>query len=334
MPLLAVAADAQTAVTGLQRDVVFTDYSPFSRSPELLRRLLSPLIALRLQRGLESSGQIVREQTIDLAQEKFAIYVPPRSPLGGYALFVFVPPWDEASVPQAWTSALDRHGMILVSAANSGNAANVLDRREPLALLAAQNITQRYPVDPARVYIGGFSGGSRVALRIALGYADVFRGVLLSAGSDPIGDAQIPLPPTDLFQRFQESTRLVYLTGRNDATHLDMDARSRQSMQAWCVFNLRTEAMPWAAHEPADAAAFDRALDALGQSDKINPDKLADCRARIDTDLTSQLQLVEALLAGSRANDARTLLDKIDTHFGGLAAPRSIELSGKIDARH
>jgi poly(3-hydroxybutyrate) depolymerase len=75
-------------------------------------------------------------------------------------------PWPQAEVPHKWISTLDRHGTIYVSAANSGNDADVLDRRDPLAVLAADNIMRRYHVDSRRVYVGGFSGGSRVALHI------------------------------------------------------------------------------------------------------------------------------------------------------------------------
>jgi len=74
-----------------------------------------------------------------------------------------------------------------------------------MALLAAYNTMKQYPVDPQQVYIGGFSGGARVALRLALGYPDVFHGALLNAGSDPAGTLDVPLPPADLFRRFQES---------------------------------------------------------------------------------------------------------------------------------
>src|SRR6202008_275793 len=106
------------------------------------------------------------------------------------------------------------------------NEANIIDRREPLALLAAHNIMQRFRVDPERIYIGGVSGGSRVALRIALGFPDVFRGAFLNAGSDPIGDAQVPLPPREVFSRFQEMTRIVYISGQDDAVNADKDAAS------------------------------------------------------------------------------------------------------------
>ena len=44
-----------------------------------------------------------------------------------------------------------------------------MGRREPLALLAALNILADYPIDPEQVYIGGFSGGSRIARRLASG---------------------------------------------------------------------------------------------------------------------------------------------------------------------
>ncbi|MDR3385966.1 MAG: PHB depolymerase family esterase [Rudaea sp.] len=333
LPLL-VGADASPARTGLQTGVVFSEYSPLSRSAILPQRLFSPLAASRLQAALTRSGQAAREQSIDLTQERFAVYVPDTEPAQGYALLVFVPPWEAATVPRNWTAALDRHGMIFVSAAKSGNDASVVDRREPLALLAAHNIMQRYRIDPARVYVGGFSGGSRVALRVALGYPDVFRGALLEAGSDPIGDAQIPLPPTELFKQFQQSTRLVYLTGKDDTFHLDQDAHSRRSMQEWCVFDVHAETVAWTGHESAGTAAFSRALDALGGHEQPSADKLAACRARIENEMTAQLRQVEDLSARGKTAEARKLLEKIDVRYAGLAAPRSIELAEKTGDLH
>lgn len=59
------------------------------------------------------------------------------NPPHGFALLVFVPPWQDARLPPEWAKVLDRYGAIFVSAARSGNDENVLGRREPLALLAA-----------------------------------------------------------------------------------------------------------------------------------------------------------------------------------------------------
>src|SRR6202035_3435176 len=146
---------------------------------ELLHRLQSPLSAAQVAEKLAHSAVALRDQSIDLTQERFTVYVPSHPPTQGYGLLVFVPPWENAMLPRGWAAILDRRGVIFVSAANSGNQANILDRRDPLALLAAHNVMQRFHVDPERIYIGGFSGGARVALRLALGFPDVFRGAFL-----------------------------------------------------------------------------------------------------------------------------------------------------------
>jgi predicted esterase len=331
LPLVALADEPPSSVTGLQRDVVFSDYSPLSRSQELARRLLTPLNARQIDRAVARSELALREQSIDLAHEKFVMYVPSRAPPHGYLLLVFVPPWADARLPQGWTAALEQHGVIFVSAANSGNDADILERREPLALLAAQNVMARYPVDPQRVYIGGFSGGSRVALRIALGYPDLFHGVLLNAGSDPIGAADAPLPPADLFNTFQLTTRLVYLTGGKDTVNLNKDGSSELSMRNWCVFNVEPLEIPRLGHDVADSIALNRALGRLEATNPPDPGKLAECRARIAEKITSELRRVEDLVAAGKSGDARKALERIDTRYGGLAAPRSLSLAGQIE---
>jgi dienelactone hydrolase len=314
--------------------VVFTHDAPLARSAELVRRLLSPLEALRVNATALHPGHAMREQPLDPAHESFAVYVPARAPPRGYALLVFVPPWPEAGVPRTWIPTLDHHGTIFVSAANSGNEANVIDRRIPLALLAAQNIMQRYPIDPQRVYIGGFSGGSRVAERIALAYPDLFRGGLLLAGSDPLGSAQLVLPSAARFRQFQENTRLVYLTGQHDAFHLDLDTRSRQSLRKWCVFHVDSVPAPGTGHELAGPAPLHRALDALDKPAPPDTDKLAACRTRTDNQLIARLQQVERLLTHGELDDARRQLEQVDARYGGLAAPRSVELAARVETPH
>jgi pimeloyl-ACP methyl ester carboxylesterase len=326
--LMVSSASAQTASSGLRNEVVFTEYSPLSSIAELVRRLCSPLSALRLNQNAPA-GQTVHGQPIDLAKERYSIYVPsaPHSPSGTYSLLVFIPPWSRAEVPRAWIPMLNRYNTILVTAANSGNDAPTIDRREPLALLAAHNVMAQYPVDPQQVYIGGFSGGARVALRLALGYPDVFHGALLNAGSDSIGTADVPLPPADIFSRFQESTRLVYLTGERDEENIVGDMHSRRSLDKWCVFDLVTQTEPRTAHELADASGFGRSLEALLGPRETHPGKLAECRARIDQEVSTQLGQVENAFARGESNSARQLLSKIDAQYGGLAAPRSVELA-------
>lgn len=337
---LLLAAGAMAAVApsspaaGLQQAVHFTDSTPLADSAELARRVLTPLVFQQLQRYLAAHAGAMRAQPLAPAQEKFVVHVPAgAAPAGGYGLLVFVPPWPQAALPPGWSPTLDRHGLIFVRAANSGNAANVMDRRVPLALLAWANIRMRYPLDPARVYVGGFSGGSRVALRIALAYPDVFHGALLEAGSDPIGQMPVSLPPADLFHRFQQDTRLVYLTGGQDEAHGRLDMASRQSMQEWCVAGVDTVAMPLRGHEIAEPVALGRALDALAQPPAVDTGKLAACRARHERTLSSRLAEVAATLArGDRAR-VRIQLAAIDRDYGGLAAAALLKWEARVDAK-
>ncbi|HEV7122047.1 MAG TPA: PHB depolymerase family esterase [Rhodanobacter sp.] len=293
---------------------------------------MSPLNAGRVLETSRHAGRALREQSLDVGQQRFSLYVPGHAPPAGYALLVFVPPWNSATVPSGWKAPLDRHGMIYVSAANSGNAADVLDRRVPLALLAAWNIMQRYRVDPRRVYVGGLSGGSRVAERIALGYPDLFGGALLIAGSDPVGTAQLAVPPVDLFRRFQQGTKLVYLTGQNDPINLELDARSRRSMHDFCVFHVATVAEAWVGHELPAARALERSLDRLDDPVQVEADRLARCREGVDERLNARLQQVRNLLIARKFAAARAQLNRVDSRYGGLAGPESLALASEIDA--
>lgn len=237
----------------------------------------------RLYNPLEYAGRTLHGQPLDLAKERYSIYVPghARSPSGTYSLLVFIPPYPRAEVPRQWIPVLDRNNTIFVTAANSGNEAPTVNRREPLALLAAYNVMRQYNVDPQQVYIGGFSGGARIALRLALGYPDLFHGALLNAGSDPIGTTDVPLPPADLFKRFQESTRLVYLTGERDEENLAGDMHSRRSLEKWCVFDVVTQTEPRTGHQLADAFSLGRSLEALLGTRQTPSDKLEACRNRL-----------------------------------------------------
>src|SRR5512143_3851717 len=117
---LAAAGCAHEPRGRVERDVVFTEYSPLSRSEEILRRIMTPLEFERARRVLAERGQEVSERPLDLARERFTVYVPGGPPpAAGYGLLVFVAPWEQATEPRRWRAALDRHGVIFVSATRS-----------------------------------------------------------------------------------------------------------------------------------------------------------------------------------------------------------------------
>jgi pimeloyl-ACP methyl ester carboxylesterase len=293
--------------------------------------MASPLTRLAEEHELASSGTTLARFPLDAATERFLIYQPAAPPPPhGFALLVFVPPWQDARLPPGWAMVLERFGVVFITAARSGNEENPVGRRVPLTLLAAAEAQRRFPIDPERVYVAGFSGGSRIALWIALAYPDVFRGAILDAGSDPVGTAQLPLPPQDLMALFQARTRLVYITGERDTDHLADDARSIRSLHQWCVANVDEAVQPHVQHEIALPGALSQALADLAAHGRAEPAKLARCRAALAADLDAQLRAVEELIGSGAAREAAVRLRQIDQRFGGLAAPRSVELAGRL----
>jgi hypothetical protein len=87
---------------------------------------------------------------------------------------------------------------------------------------------------------------------------------------------------------------------------------------------------PHVQHEIALPGALSQALADLAAHGRAEPAKLARCRAALAADLDAQLRAVEELIGSGAAREAAVRLRQIDQRFGGLAAPRSVELAGRL----
>lgn len=315
------------------RDVVFTQYSPLSRIAEVARRTMPPVAYHQMEHALSEAHRKLAEQAIDLAREKFDVYVPAAPPgPEGYGLVVYISPSSGPLQLRDWSEALDGHRLILVSAQGSGNEMSSLDRRVPLALLGYENIRARFPIDSKRVYVMGFSGGARVAEIVALAYPDVFQGAVLNAGSDPIdGKDGNYKPPAALFHAFQRS-RLVFITGEEDVDHLRRDEVSQDSLRAGCVLDVKTEILPRVGHHSIDGFALDRVLDALTARRAMDSDELDRCNERLAGELAAALAGVDAAIGRGDSAAAAAQIQTVDARFGGLAAPRILDLEARLAA--
>lgn len=320
---------ASLTMPGVHPGVVFDAYPESASGQQVVSRFLSPLEAEAIQRRLRASSSVIQPRFFDIEGESFLVYVPRSQPAAGYGLLVFVPPWPKAQIPPGWTEVLDRYGVILVSADRSGNDDAVLDRRVPLALAALAGVQAAFRIDPERTLVGGFSGGSRVALRMALTWPDLFRGALLNAGSDPVAAPPQHLPSAELFQAFQTRSRIAYVTGSLDQAAQDLDSASRASMQHWCVGDVTTVDEPGVAHDPATGRALDRAFQALFATPAPDTSRLAACRQARRQDASAAIDKAQRVVAGGDAADARRTLIAIDGGYGGLVAPQSVQLADK-----
>ena len=147
-------------------------------------------------------------------ERTYRLYVPaqpaPRAPL----LLVLHPAlFDGASMEAITAGGFDRHadeaGALIVYPDGIDQHWN--DGREGIATTAARehiddvgflralvaSLSARYPVDPERVFVAGFSNGGMMTLRLACEATDVFRGFVAAAaslGEDLAGRCH-PQPP-------------------------------------------------------------------------------------------------------------------------------------------
>ena len=206
---LAMQGEKLPPFTAGTSDVTFDKSPPHCDADELKARLHSK----------EDAGPY------DVTKEKFKLVLPKSyAHAAKWGLFIYINADDSANIPGGYEPVLEKHKLIGVSAYKSGNERNVFDRFR-LAIDANFNLSKRFNIDPARVYVSGFSGGGRVASMLAVAYADVFSGAIPLCGANFYTD--IPSEPGKSWSRnfipvdealkiAKESGRYVLVTGEKD----------------------------------------------------------------------------------------------------------------------
>jgi predicted esterase len=267
---------------------------------------------------MAAKAEVLAPYSLDFATERFAVYLPKQEPPAGYGLLVFIPPWQDARLPPGWSQVLEREGIIFVTADRSGNDESIVGRRIPLALTAAHGLAERYRIDPARTFIGGFSGGSRVAFRTAIAFPDVFAGVVLDSGSDPVGTSYNSLPSPKLMSLLQSRTRFVFVTGENDEINLSSDADARISLSKWCIDAVQAIVPPRTGHEIMSGDSLSEALGALAHPYPSDPAAHRRCLSAMDAGLRQARMNAAALIARPPSPRVQAQLDRLDREYGAL----------------
>ena len=323
-----LAASNSLAAPPAPRIVPLESLSPLATTAEIVRRTFSPTSQDRLRQAQAKTGKTPPEHSIDPAKEELELFVPPLPGSGRYGLLVFVMPAPIA-MPEDWRLPLERAGVIFVAAQRSGNSQSVFERRIPLALHAYEHVRTRYPVDPERVFIGGFSGGSRMAQYTAMAYPEVFRGAMLVGGSLKIGQYQVVLPPRELALKFLSSTKLVFATGSEDGLNGGIDRRNRKVLESLCFQGYARVAQLRLGHWLPSGGGLARVLAELEQPVVADPG-FDTCVQGLDADIGQRLAGVESLMAAGRMREAGIALGEMEDHFGGLAGDRAIPLARTI----
>jgi hypothetical protein len=330
--LLALLFALPVAASEGQALVTLDALSPLAGRDEIAHRLLSPLARMEYDRAVARQHLEVVDQTIATGEERYDLFVPELPAGSSYGLVVFIAPTEDFKVPADWRGILAREHLILISARRSGNNQNMLGRRVPLALHGHGYATRHYRIDPGRVYVAGFSGGGRTAQLVAFAWPDVFRGVLMFAGSDPFGEGAVAPPPRELMRLVQTRLRIVQSTGMADEVNIAIDGRARRSLAGLCIGNVSHVDQPRLGHGLPRALGFGKALQALLEP-ATTADDDAGCNAKLQARIDSELADVDRLITAGRQAQARKRLLEVDAHYGWLAAPGSVEAMQRLSGQ-
>lgn len=321
LPAAAASATAAEAVA-------FDAPAPLAARAEVAARLLHGLQHQRLLAHSAASGRTLEGAAIDPRAERWQLFVPAscRAPLrvrrdgdAACGALVWISPWDQALPPRDWLAALEAAKLVYVAAERSGNDHDVLDRRVPLALHGLAGVQARTSIDPARVYVGGFSGGGRVASRIAAGYPDVFRGGLFVATSDGLGSSDAPVPPLARLAALRDG-RWWFAVGDEDPENAAITHDAFKHWRRLCALDSRLVRVTGWGHRNLDGRRLRQALEFLEHGAKPAAEARAACERTIAAEADAALAAVRArLAAGDREGARRDLLDA-HRRYGGLIA--------------
>jgi len=131
----------------------------------------------------------------------------PARPAG---IIVYISPSDSGRIPGRWAKILRSHNLIWVAANRSGNRVPV-PRRIGYAILAPAMLDLHYEIDKSRIYLAGFSGGSRVSGMVASMYPRLFHGAIYMGGAEPWADEA---PPQQIAT--MQVNRYAFIVGSKD----------------------------------------------------------------------------------------------------------------------
>jgi len=245
----------------------FTNSAPYSSAAEITRHF----------------GYKLPLPDYNVASERFRVILPKHEHQDtneAWGVLVWISPEDNARVNEDLAAQLAAHRLLLVSPFKSGNDRHPLDRFR-LALDAVCNMCRQYPVDPKRIYVGGFSGGSRIASMLGVAYGDIFTGTLCICGVNSYLEVRVPggeeypatfTPDPGALARAKQVGRFALVTGETDPNRAGTKVLAQSGFKQQGFKHLLYLEVPGMGHAIPGTASLQQALDFLEPSAKPKPE--------------------------------------------------------------
>lgn len=167
-------------------------------------------------------------------------------------VLVFVRSDDSAELPAGWEAVIEARNLTWICAEGYGNRQPTA-QRILVAIMGLKLAQRETRLDPKRRYLGGISGGGRVASQLASHFPRYISGAVYMVGADFWTRAQRPLQPLIAANRY------VFITGARDFNRGEMRKVFARYQDSGAVHSLLLD-LPELGHAYPDAAALERAL--------------------------------------------------------------------------
>lgn len=182
----------------------------------------------------------------DSSAQKYELFVPEnldkRKPA---AVVLFISAGDSPAGWNQFQAVCRRAGVIFASPFGAGNNTPA-PRRARIVLDVLDDIARRHKIDPDRTYLGGFSGGSRIACGIVFGLPEYFGGVIPVCGAEKLRDESW------LRQRATDRISVAFVTGETDFNRAEVE-RLREPMFTELGLRAKRWTVPGLGHGIPDA---------------------------------------------------------------------------------
>jgi predicted esterase len=182
----------------------------------------------------------------------YRVRLPPGA--APHGVLVFVSPRDDADLREGWADVLDKRNLAWIAAQGYGND-KPRAQRVLVALMALKHLQRTLQLDRGRLYVGGMSGGGRIASQALARFPGFFSGALCIVGADYV------TPESQLVPELA-TKRVVLMTGDGDFNRREIRAVYSRFLDAGVTHAHLMDLQDFD-HQYPDAEQLDAALELL-----------------------------------------------------------------------
>jgi len=124
---------------------------------------------------------------INLNTQTYNVYLPSNYTASGtYGLITYIDAGDAGTMPSAYQSVLDQHGLIFIAGTGIGNTV-ARSTRAGVAIMGSYRMCELHQINRSRIYLMGNSGGGRLGMDVVYARPDWFGGFIGLSGTSFAG---------------------------------------------------------------------------------------------------------------------------------------------------